>query len=129
MSARGNIKPWILAFVGAASLGFGTLIGVGCAVNANVCPFKPEKPLTTTDGRELYLARCVACHGLQGQGGRGPALRAGKAASLSFEDLRGKIEKGRPFMGMPAFKLGSRALTQAQIDAVTTYVMSLRGSR
>ena len=44
---------WVLAFVVLAGIGFGTLVGVGCAIGANACPFVKHKPVTTTDGRTL----------------------------------------------------------------------------
>ncbi len=33
---------------------------------------------TAVDGKEVFTARCAACHGQQGEGGDGPALVGGK---------------------------------------------------
>ena len=126
---RGSVKVWVLAFVVAAGVGFGGRIGVGCLVGANVCPGSHDAPLTTNVGSEIFAARCAQCHGARAEGGTGPTLIAGEAASLSLPELIHKIEKGRPFYGMPAFRFGSRKLTPAQIDAVARYVFQLRGGR
>jgi mono/diheme cytochrome c family protein len=128
MSEAGSIKMWVLAFVVLAGIGFGTLVGVGCAIGANACPFVKHKPVTTTDGRTLYLTFCAACHGVSGEGLNGrPALRSGDAATLTLAQLESKISKGRPFFGMPAWSTKLNGpLSDAQIAAVAQYVISLR---
>jgi len=124
MNENGAVKLWILAFVAIFVVGTGVLVGIGCALGANSCPFTKHEPVTTTDGHTLYLAMsCAACHGLGGEGGRGPALKSGDAAELTLEQLKGKIANGKPLAGMPAFK---RSLNAAQIEAVARYVLGLR---
>jgi mono/diheme cytochrome c family protein len=121
----GRARVWVLAFVVAAASGFGILVGVGCALRANACPFTKGKVVTTTDGRQLYGMDCAVCHGLNGEGGRGPSLTRGEAAKFSEVELGKKISQGRPFYGMPAFK---RSLSETQISAIARYIISLRGS-
>ena len=128
MDERGSVKAWVLAFVVAAATGFGALVGVGCAVGANVCPFSHSAPFTSTDGATIFAARCAQCHGPAGEGGRGPSLVSGDGGALAYDELVDKISHGRPFYGMPAFKFGSRKLSQQQIEAVARYVATtLRG--
>jgi mono/diheme cytochrome c family protein len=69
-------------------------------------------------GRDVYQANCVQCHGSSGGGGRAPQLNGG-AAAASYPDIATQIEvvtngKG----GMPAF--GGR-LEPAEIEAVVRY--------
>ncbi|MGZ4105042.1 MAG: c-type cytochrome [Actinomycetota bacterium] len=123
MNQAGSVKVWVIAFVVAAVVGFGTLIGVGCALGANACPFTKQKPVTTTDGRTLYQLDCAVCHGLEGQGGTGLALKSGTAATYTVSELESKIGNGKPLAGMPAFK---RQLTPEQIRAVAEYVFAFR---
>ena len=123
----GGAKAWVLAFVVAAGLGMGALIGVGCAIGANACPFATHEPVTTTDGAVLYASFCAACHGRGGEGSsRAPSLATGKAASLSMPMLIEKIRRGRPFAGMPRFE---GTLSPPQIDAVAGHVAGLRGTK
>lgn len=126
MSEAGGARAWVLAFVAAAGVGLGTLVGVGCAIGANTCPFGDAPARPTTDGRALWVANCAVCHGLDGRGGRGPSLVSGAAARLAVAELRAKIARGKPFAGMPAFK---RGLTERQIAAVADFVVALRSGR
>lgn len=127
MDERGGAKAWILAGVIALPTAFGALVGIGCALGANACPFSSSTAFTSTDGREIWLARCAACHGIDGAGSaanpEAPSLVEGESATLTLDELSARITRGRPFAGMPRFK---GVLTQAQIDAVAIYVDGLR---
>lgn len=126
MGESGRVLVWVLAFIAAAGIGFAALIGIGCAIGANSCPFGKNEPITATDGRALFESQCMACHGPQGEGTRNaPSLVSGAPGSLTAEQLRAKIGRGKPLAGMPAFK---RSLNEQQIDAVATYVLTLRGN-
>jgi len=88
-------------------------------------------------GRALYAEHCGACHGDQGQGGRGtgvtfsrsralpiipPALNnAGFLAAASDRMLEATIRNGRAGTPMPAF---SGRLSDRQIAHVTRYIRS-----
>lgn len=119
----GAAKAWIIAFALTSGVGLGALIGIGCAIGANTCPFGGSERSETTDGRVLFVANCASCHGLAGQGGTAPSLVTGSLAALEPDILRAKIARGRPLAGMPAFK---RGLTPEQIAAVASYVVALR---
>jgi mono/diheme cytochrome c family protein len=123
MRDAGSIKAWVLAFVLASGLGFGALIGIGCAIGANACPFGETAKETSTDGREIFLRNCAVCHGPQGEGDRGPSLVSGRAAGYTLAELEAKISRGRPFAGMPRYK---GELTEQQIRAVAEAVVALR---
>lgn len=124
MTEGGGARAWVLAFVASAGLGIGTLVGVGCAVKANVCPFRERKALTTLDGETLWLANCAFCHGRDGAGtDDAPPLVSGRLASLPLAELEGRIARGRRLAGMPKFE---GVLSQAQIRAVAEHVVGLR---
>ena len=122
---RGSVKVWVLAFVVTAGVGFGAIVGIGCALGANACPFSKQKAFTSTDGRVIWLAKCAFCHGRDGKGDRGPSLVAGATQGWrpGAPRLTSKIARGKPLAGMPMFK---RELTPEQIEAVARYVMQLR---
>lgn len=130
MSDAGSIKIWLIVFVVLVGVGFATLVGVGCAVGANHCPFTKNRPQTSSDGQALYLTNCVLCHGIYGEGGRAdaPPLRSGDATTLTLAQLEQKIARGKPFF-MPPFSKNNHPpgpLDDAQIEAVARYVVRLR---
>jgi len=121
---RGAAKVWILAFVVFAAGGLGALIGIGCLISANACPWREEPKQTSRDGATLFAANCAACHGRNGEGRNGPTLIDGPIASATLEELVNKISRGKPLAGMPRF---SRTLEVDQIRAVAEYVTTVRG--
>ena len=123
MNERGAVKGWVLAFVVFAGGGLATLVGVGCLISANACPFRDEPKQTSRDGATLYTANCAVCHGRAGEGGNGPSLISGSGGSLTGDALFAKIRRGKPLAGMPRF---SRTLEDDQIRSVAAYVESLR---
>ena len=128
MSDAGAIKVWVLAFVVLVGVGFGTLVGVGCAFGANQCPFTKHKAQTSLDGMVLFQNNCIVCHGVSGEGRccDAPELRAGAATKLTLAQIEAKIANGKPFF-MPAYsKKKHGPLNDAQIQALARYVISLR---
>ncbi|MFP5225560.1 MAG: c-type cytochrome [Actinomycetota bacterium] len=119
----GSIKAWVLAFILASGLGFGALIGIGCAIGANACPFQERTPETSTDGREIFLRNCAVCHGIEAEGARGPSLVSGAPATYTLAELEAKISRGRPLAGMPRFR---NELSEEQIRAVAEAIITLR---
>jgi putative heme-binding domain-containing protein len=72
-------------------------------------------------GERLYLTHCARCHGLQGEGGRGPTLARPRLASASDDDtLRTVIRSGIAGTGMP----GTRLL-EAELRELAAYVRKL----
>jgi mono/diheme cytochrome c family protein len=122
---QGSVKAWVLAFFLTAGLGLGAIIGIGCLVGANTCPGSSPPRQTGTDGATLFLANCAVCHGMRGEGDRGPSLITGPAASYTVDELVAKIARGKPLAGMPRFKT---TLSSEQIRAVAEYIVSLRGA-
>src|SRR5947199_8590125 len=74
-------------------------------------------------GKRQYQALCVGCHGEDGSGGgHGPGfLDVRRPRATSQDAVRNLILKGIPDGGMPAFKM-----SDAEADAVATYVMRLK---
>ncbi|MEQ8716227.1 MAG: c-type cytochrome [Acidimicrobiales bacterium] len=86
----------------------------------------PEIPLTNdgqadpvlVEGAEVYSARCAACHGDDGGGGRGSKLADGRMVEV-YPDVADQLEvvnAGR--RAMPRF---DDKLTPAEIEAVVRY--------
>jgi cytochrome c oxidase cbb3-type subunit 3 len=77
-------------------------------------------------GKGVYVGKCAACHGTDGQGLVGPNLvdkhwlHGGK-----ISDVHRTIEQGVIAKGMLAWK---GVIPAQEIDAVTAYVWSLRGT-
>lgn len=116
---------WVLMYLAVSVVGFGALIGIGCAIGANSCLFGEKRTETSTDGATIFARNCALCHGIDATGtGDGPSLVTGEIAALSLADLEYKIGRGRPFAGMPAFK---REFSDTQISAVAGYLVQLRG--
>src|ERR1019366_1408266 len=64
-------------------------------------------------GRKLFAGGCAACHGAEGEGGRGPNLRERIFwHPVDEETLYKAIAKGIPGGGMPAANLGEDQLWQ-----------------
>ena len=131
MSEVGSIKAWLLVFVLLFGVGVVALVGIGCAVGANQCPFVKHKQLTSTDGMVLYReANCIACHGINGEGRccDAPPLRSGDSTKLTLAQIEARIANGKPFF-MPAYsKKKHGPLSDAQITALAEYVISFRSS-
>ena len=77
-------------------------------------------------GESIYSFNCVACHGLAGEGGVGPALNAAQfleAATDSQIELL--VAVGVPGSQMNAYSQDfAGPLTAEQIRAVTTFIRS-----
>lgn len=95
---------------------------------------KPKHPFLVDPhaieaGRKLFAGGCAACHGGEGQGGRGPNLRERIYWHPVDEDTLYKVvQKGIPAGGMPAAQLSEdetwqvvafvRSLTSPAIETV-----------
>lgn len=121
MNERGAARNWVIAYVLFALAGLGGLLLIGKLVGANKLPGEPQTPPTSTDGRTIFVqANCAGCHGLKGEGGRGPSLVSG---SLTLDEIMTRVRDGRRLAGMPKFE---GFLTEEQIRSVAEYVVSLR---
>ena len=72
-------------------------------------------------GANLYAARCVTCHGAQGDAIGGVNLRSGKFRNASTDnDLARFIRAGSPAAGMPPF-----ALDNAEMAGIIAYLRNM----
>lgn len=72
-------------------------------------------------GANLYAARCVTCHGTQGDAIGGVNLRSGKFRNAATDtDLARFIRAGSPAAGMPPFPLDN-----AEMAGITAYLRNM----
>lgn len=104
-----------------------TSSGGASAFELQATPVASQGPV---NGRDIYRAKCTACHGPEGRG-NGPAAAAMTPRPTNFADastrrattdsaLADVIGHGR--RGMPGF---ARMLSSAQVDSVARYVKAL----
>ena len=74
------------------------------------------------DGAAIYKSKCAVCHGPDGAGKVGPAV---KGTSLSEAQIADFLTKGAAGKKAPHTK-GISGLTPEQANAVATYVKSLK---
>ena len=113
-------RAWTL-LLGA---GLAAPVGLGLAAcSSGSVPEVPAGPNGEPDpvlvaGRQVYADRCANCHGVRGQGGRGPSL-TGDSMAEAYPAAADQIEvvaEGKSTM--PGF---SDALTPAEIEAVVRF--------
>ncbi len=84
----------------------------------------------STDGAEVFKAACASCHGERGKPPQAMADQLGVRdltgaefrARRTKELVHGQVTRGSANGRMPGFQ---GALTDAQIDAVTAYVLTM----
>ncbi len=74
------------------------------------------------DGAATFKAKCAGCHGAEGQGKVGPAL---KGTALSADDIVAVLTKGNDAKKPPNKKPVS-GLSDADAKAVADYVKTLK---
>jgi mono/diheme cytochrome c family protein len=74
------------------------------------------------DGAAIFKAKCGICHGADGQGKVGPAL---KGTSLSADDIVAMLTKGNDAK-KPPHKKPIAGLSEEEIKAVADHVKSLK---
>ncbi len=79
-------------------------------------------PAFAQDGGATYKAKCAACHGADGAGKIGPAL---KGTSLSAGDIVALLTKGNDAKKAPHKKAIS-GLSDADAKGVADYVKTLK---
>ncbi len=79
-------------------------------------------PAFAADGATTYKAKCAMCHGPDGQGKIGPAL---KGTSLSADDITALLTKGNDAKKAPHKKAIS-GLSDEDAKAVADYVKTLK---
>ncbi|HXZ33965.1 MAG TPA: cytochrome c [Terriglobales bacterium] len=84
--------------------------------------FVVSQPAFAQDGAATYKAKCAACHGAEGQGKVGPAL---KGTSISADQIAGLLTKGDDAK-KPPHKKALSGLSADDAKAVAEYVKSLK---
>ena len=79
-------------------------------------------PAFAADGAGIYKAKCAACHGADGAGKMGPAL---KGTSLSAEQIADLISKGDEAKKAPHKKAIS-GVAGDDVKAVADFVKGLK---
>jgi mono/diheme cytochrome c family protein len=79
-------------------------------------------PAFAQDGAATYKTKCAGCHGAEGQGKVGPAL---KGTSLTEDQIADLLTKGNDAKKAP-HKKGLSSLTADDAKAVATFVKSLK---
>jgi mono/diheme cytochrome c family protein len=74
------------------------------------------------DGGALYKAKCAACHGANGEGKVGPAL---KGTTLTEAQIADVLVKGAAGKKAPHSK-GVAGITEDQAKALATFVKGLK---
>ena len=87
----------------------------------SICVVLPQAAFAD-DGAATYKAKCAGCHGADGQGKVGPAL---KGSSLSADDIVTLLTKGNEAK-KPPHKKAVSGLAEADAKAVADYVKSLK---
>ncbi len=80
----------------------------------------------STSGKQQFISHCSACHGEDGHGGQmGPNIVEIKnPRATSVEAVHNIVRSGIPSAGMPSFT----TISDADVDAIARYVMSLKAS-
>jgi cytochrome c oxidase cbb3-type subunit 3 len=87
-----------------------------------------DNPSVVSEGKAVYIARCVACHGDKGQGVVGPNLTDGSwiHGKGTPMDIFKVASEGVAAKGMPAW---SKQLTPKELRSVVAYVVhDLKGT-
>ena len=79
-------------------------------------------PAFAQDGAATYKAKCASCHGPEGQGKVGPAL---KGISLTDAQIADLLTKGEDAKKAP-HKKGMAGLSADDAKAIATFVKSLK---
>ena len=87
----------------------------------SICIVVPQAAFAQ-DGAATYKAKCAGCHGADGQGKVGPAL---KGTSLSADDIAGLLTKGNDAKKAP-HKKAMAGLSAEDAKSVAEYVKSLK---
>jgi mono/diheme cytochrome c family protein len=79
-------------------------------------------PAFAADGAAIYKAKCAACHGPEGQGKVGPAV---KGTSLSADQINDLLTKGNDAKKAP-HKKAVAGVAGDDAKAVADYVKTLK---
>ncbi|GAB3519896.1 cytochrome c family protein [Emticicia fontis] len=81
---------------------------------------------TVSSGKDIFTAKCVACHGQAGEGGVGPNLTDEYwLHGGSINDIFKTVKYGVPEKGMISWQA---TLKPNEIQSVSNYILSIQGS-
>ncbi len=137
-AARRPLGPTGLVVIlcaGAAVVGLALALLMAAAPRAPPPPELSEAVLRTLAHDPELIARgkalwgnCVGCHGVWGQGVKGPNLRDDWwLHGSNMRDICRSIRDGYPLKGMPSW--GAAGITPDDLHALAAYVVSLHGQR
>ncbi|HKW01746.1 MAG TPA: cytochrome c [Vicinamibacterales bacterium] len=108
---------------------------VGVAIATSVVAAQTPDPAKVAAGQKAFDAqKCATCHAVKGQGGKLASALDGVGAKVPAADIKkwltnpAEMEaqlKTKPKMLMSTY-LKSHKLTDADIDALTNYMLSLK---
>jgi putative heme-binding domain-containing protein len=105
----------------AALVPFATAIAIVAAQAPSPLHDEQYPAVDIAHGASLYAARCVTCHGAQGDAIGGVNLRSGKFRNaITDRDLAGFIRAGSQAAGMPPF-----ALDNADMAGIIAYLRNI----
>ena len=111
-----------LSFAVAASAQWGAGWTIPAGAEKEVSPVKASAA-TLKEGKSIFDARCVRCHGPEGKGDGKESKPESPAADLNPDGVMfDRVANGKP-PAMPAFK---SQLTPQEIWTVVAYAKSLR---
>lgn len=99
----------------------GKLLIVFLIIALSICVVLPQAAFAD-DGAATYKAKCAGCHGAEGQGKVGPAL---KGTSLSADDIAALLTKGNDAK-KPPHKKAVPGLAADDAKSVADYVKGLK---
>ncbi len=100
-----RFRTWLVLLIGVASL-------------AALGPL----PVSAQDGAATFKTKCSACHGAEGQGKIGPAL---KGTSLSADDIANLLTKGDDAK-KPPHKKALNGVSDGDAKAIAEFVKTLK---
>jgi mono/diheme cytochrome c family protein len=92
------------------------------AIAAVLFMMVPSLSWAAEDGAALYKAKCAACHGADGAGKIGPALKGTKLTDAQISDLLAKGDAGKKAPHSKAIS----GFTPEQAKAVAEFVKGLK---
>ncbi len=120
-------------FKGGHSLKNEYLASVGSPQNANASggEFDYSQNLNNKEilgnGKQVYMANCASCHGMNGQGGVGPNLADDYwIVDNTYKGVQEAIDVGIPAKGMPGWKT---ILGDKKTQALVIYIATLQGTK
>ena len=99
-------------------------------VGAVMGAFKSVKPGDGARGKQLYAATCAGCHGAEGEGKDGPALKNPAFLEVATDSyLRATILLGRSGTAMRSFARGSPGFPALGISDINDIIAFLRTAK